>query len=149
MLLECARLESWATEKQMMRLTIECKPASFWTMPTYTWRSHVQAQDVLDTHDTCSGNSSTNYCVSTTLSTAKWNYGANFGGPTKSTWTSGSNSLTAGVAANSNGAGMMGHYFIGDPSYEDVYGGTAGWMQNNVDHAVSMCAGTAGAVCRG
>jgi hypothetical protein len=25
-----------------------------------------------------------------------WNYGANFGGPTKATWTSGANSLTAG-----------------------------------------------------
>ena len=25
-----------------------------------------------------------------------WNYGANFGGPSKATWTSGANSLTAG-----------------------------------------------------
>ena len=49
-------------------------------------------------------------CVDSEEITAAWNYGANFGGPTKSTWTSGANSLTAGNSAATTGQGMFGRY---------------------------------------
>ena len=55
--------------------------------------------------------------------------GANFGGPTKATWTSGANSVTASTTASTIAAaitagstpswatGMFGKYLIADPRY--------------------------------
>ena len=67
------------------------------------------------------------------------NYGANFGGPTKATWTSGANSLSAGVGGTADyygsGVGMFGKYAVGDTSYAYENGGTDG------DSIVTMCQG--------
>ena len=54
------------------------------------------------------------HCASTSTYNMAWNYGANFGGPTKSTWTSGANSLSAG---NSDGKGAFGSFFLAEPRY--------------------------------
>jgi hypothetical protein len=52
------------------------------------------AQSSLDASQGAAGNQ--NYMPVSSESTVAWNYGANFGGPSKATWTSGANSLTAG-----------------------------------------------------
>ena len=75
-----------------------------------------------------------------------WNYGSNYGGPTKSTWTSGADSLTGGVLGNKTGQGMFGKFGVADTSYSADVGGQPNFLTPQV---VSMCSGTAGAVCRG
>ena len=64
-------------------------------------------------------------CVDEEEIDAAWNYGANFGGPTKAAWTSGADSLTAGNSAATSGKGMFGKYAISDNNYDDDDGGTA------------------------
>lgn len=71
--------------------------------------------------------------------TAKWNYGANFGGPTKSTWTSGADSLTGGVAGNKTAQGMFGKFGIVDTSYAATDGGEPNTLTPQV---VTMCGTT-------
>jgi hypothetical protein len=66
---------------------------------------------------------------------ATWNYGADFGGPTKSSWTSGAISKHSGEAE-----GMFGSFGIVDSAYSGT--GAVGSL-------ITLCAGTAGAVCRG
>ena len=41
------------------------------------------------------------FCELERLLQAEWNYGANFGGPTKASWTSGADSLTSGAVRSS------------------------------------------------
>ena len=84
-----------------------------------------------------------------------WNYGANFGGPSKATWTSGANSLTAGSwdkdTPTTNG-GMFGVYSVADPSYSTGNGGfgnSTNYPQNG-NFIVPMCSGKdTTAVCLG
>ena len=66
---------------------------------------------------------------------ATWNYGADFGGPTKSSWTSGAISKHGGEAE-----GMFGSFGIVDSPYS----GTGA-----VGSIIALCPGTAGSVCRG
>ena len=63
------------------------------------------------------------HCATSSEYSVGWNYGANFGGPTKSTWTSGADSCTTGMACNKNGVGMFGTKYVADPSYEEDDGG--------------------------
>jgi hypothetical protein len=56
-----------------------------------------------------------------------WNYGSNFGGPTRAGWTSGADTVHGGAAE-----GMFGSFGVED----DNYGPT-------------LCPGTAGSVCKG
>ena len=120
---------------------------------------HIQGVDIVDqtTGKDCTSiggalqpNFNTGYystpCIPSEGMTAKWNYGANFGGPTKSTWTSGANSLTGGVDGNKTGQGMFGKFGVVDTSYSRDDGGQPNFRNPQV---VTMCAGTAGSVCRG
>jgi hypothetical protein len=66
-----------------------------------------------------------------------WNYGADFGGPTKSTWTSGAISKHNGEAE-----GMFGSFGIVDSAYSGT--GAVGSV-----FPLGLCPGTAGSVCRG
>ena len=73
------------------------------------------------------------------------NYGANFGGPTKATWTSGADSLSAGVGGTADyygsGVGMFGKYAVGDTSYHFANGGLA--SVGDGDPMITMCQGNA------
>ena len=66
------------------------------------------------------------------MTTGSWNYGVDFGGPTKSSWTSGANTDRAmhGV----RGEGMFGNSFTGDSAYATSVGGTS-------TTGVTMCQG--------
>ena len=64
-----------------------------------------------------------------------WNYGSDFGGPTKASWTSGAISKHSGSAE-----GMFGSFGIVDSAYSGT--GTVGSI-------IALCPGTAGSVCRG
>ena len=64
-----------------------------------------------------------------------WNYGADFGGPTKASWTSGAISKHSGSAE-----GMFGSFGIVDSAYSGT---------STVGSIITLCPGTAGAVCRG
>ena len=67
------------------------------------------------------------------VTTGSWNYGVDFGGPTKSSWTSGANTDRAmhGV----RGEGAFGNSFVGDSAYAATTGGTS-------TAGVTMCQGT-------
>jgi hypothetical protein len=64
-----------------------------------------------------------------------WNYGADFGGPTKASWTSGAISKHSGSAE-----GMFGSFGIVDSAYSGT---------STVGSIITLCPGTAGSVCRG
>jgi len=99
---------------------------------------HRQAVNIMNYKDTC-GSDGTLYtnCVNAKESTAEWNYGANFGGPTKSTWTSGADSLTMGVASDYSGVGMFGKFAVGSNNYDNDDGGNA----TNKALKIRMCDG--------
>jgi len=71
-----------------------------------------------------------------------WNYGDNFGGPTKSTWTSG---------ANTSHNVMGGYWGVVDSGYKSNVAGsdTSAYGFDQINKAISVCPGTAGSVCRG
>ena len=71
-----------------------------------------------------------------------WNYGSNFGGPTRSGWTSGADTIRSGSTE-----GMFGTWGVVDSGYNGGTTTIAGYTF--VNSKISMCAGTAGAVCRG
>ena len=103
-------------------------------------RSMAQAANILNYQTPCGTASDSTLhvnCVDRYETSAAWNYGANFGGPTKSTWTSGANSLTAGNSAATTGQGMFGRYAVSDNNYDDDDGGTA----NNASMKIHMCDG--------
>jgi hypothetical protein len=90
-----------------------------------------QTTEVWDTADAagCTGNSfqwhghSAFHCATTNEYSVAWNYGANFGGPTKSTWTSGADSLTMGNPKALQGSGMFSSHYVADPNYGIEDGG--------------------------
>ena len=88
-------------------------------------RSMAQAANILNYQTPCGTASDSTLHVNCVDRYETWNYGANFGGPTKSTWTSGANSLTAGNSAATKGQGMFGKYAVSDNNYDDDDGGTA------------------------
>ena len=77
----------------------------------------------------------------------QWNYGANFGGPTKSTWTSGANSLTMGVSSAYTGKVMFGRWAVGDDMYDDDQGGIA--TDNSQEIHLCDMGGSGKTDCRG
>jgi len=64
-----------------------------------------------------------------------WNYGSNFGGPTKATWTSGKDTVHSGMAE-----GMFGSFGVVDSAYSGT---------STVGSIIGLCPGTAGSICRG
>jgi len=64
-----------------------------------------------------------------------WNYGQNFGGPTKATWTSGKDTVHGGMAE-----GMFGSFGVIDSAYSG---------SGAVGSVIGLCPGTAGSICRG
>jgi len=64
-----------------------------------------------------------------------WNYGSNFGGPTKSSWTSDKDTVHSGMKE-----GMFGSFGVVDSAYS----GTGA-----VGSIIGLCPGTAGSICRG
>ena len=96
----------------------------------------MQATNIIDFSNTCSSSSTYGKnCIDSTEQDAAWNYGANFGGPTKSTWTSGANSITMGTSASYSGKGMFGKYAVTTDNYNYYEGGLGG------DHEIKMCGG--------
>jgi hypothetical protein len=79
---------------------------------------------------------------------ALWNYGDNFGGPTKSTWTSGANT-------NHGAMPKTWSYGVVDSGYGSSEAGTNsmssfGSATGDINSRISMCtATTSGANCRG
>jgi hypothetical protein len=116
----------------------------------------VQATNILDFGQDC-GSNDTDWsdannpwevtCVTDDQIEAQWNYGANFGGPTKSTWTSGANSLTMGVSSVYTGKGMFGRWAVGDDMYDDDQGGIA--TDNSQEIHLCDMGGSGKTDCRG
>jgi hypothetical protein len=79
---------------------------------------------------------------------ANWNYGSNFGGPTKSTWTSGADTAHDVLGGGGWGFAVMdsgyGSFMAGANAQDGTYDNGS---QMNVK--ISVCPGTAGATCRG
>ena len=65
-----------------------------------------------------------------------WNYGSNFGGPTKSSWTSGKDTVHGITGAD----GMFGSWGVSDSAYSGT---------STVGSVIALCPGTAGSICRG
>ena len=71
------------------------------------------------------------------MSSGSWNYAVNFGGPTKASWTSGSDTDRAMHGVRHEG--MFGTSFTGDSAYAVSYGGTG--ANNSGVSSVVMCQG--------
>ena len=82
-------------------------------------------------------------CVSSTEQTAAWNYGANFGGPTKSSWTSGADSITMGKSDSWSNKGMFGKYAVTTDNYAYEEGGLGSGSADN-KYEIHMCGGGEG-----
>ena len=93
--------------------------------------SLVQATNIINFNTTCNSMASGSdwgvNCISSTEQSAAWNYGANFGGPSKTTWTSGANSITMGTSdSHSADGGMFGKYAVSTKVYGYQNGGFTG-----------------------
>lgn len=111
------------------------------------WHSVWPSMDVIQVtsagaYDTFSAGGATAVTGNAAMTGGTWNYGVNFGGPTKSSWTSGKDTDRAMYGVR--GEGMFGNSFIGDSAYSTANGGTGIFAS-----PVSMCPGTAGSVCKG
>ena len=96
----------------------------------------VQAANILNYQTPCGTTSDSTLhvnCVDRYETSAAWNYGANFGGPTKSSWTSGK--VTDRAMYGVRKEGMFGNSFVGDSAYSTSYGGTG------IQGFVTMCQG--------
>jgi|LauGreDrversion2_3_1035106.scaffolds.fasta_scaffold103934_1 hypothetical protein len=110
-----------------------------------------QTTEVWDTNDAagCTGNSfqwhgqEAYHCATTNEYSVAWNYGANFGGPTKATWTSGANSLTSGNPGSLTGSGMFSTHYVADPNYGTEDGGVCVCVCVGVRPCVRVCARSA------
>jgi hypothetical protein len=106
--------------------------------------SLVQATNIINFNTTCNSMASGDdwgvNCISSTEQSAAWNYGANFGGPSKTTWTSGANSITMGTSdSHSADGGMFGKYAVADGAYDYNAGGIEEYSWE-----IPMCGGGRG-----
>ena len=83
--------------------------------------------------DTFSAGGSSSVTDNAVMTTGSWNYGVDFGGPTKSSWTSGK--VTDRAMYGVRKEGMFGNSFTGDSAYSTSYGGTG------IQGFVTMCQG--------
>ena len=67
------------------------------------------------------------------MTSGTWNYGVNFGGPTKSSWTSGKDTDRGFYGTRHEG--MFGNSYVGDSAYSTSYGG----IGTTVSASVTMC----------
>ena len=85
--------------------------------------------------DTFSAGGSSSVTDNAVMTTGSWNYGVDFGGPTKSSWTSGADTVHGGATE-----GMFGSFGVVDSAYSGT---------STVGSIIGLCPGTAGSICRG